>query len=377
MRARLRTTVAAAVSAVAVLSSLGCGNSGNASVNVPPGAVATVGDTVITRSAFVAQLRLEAARRAKGGTVVPYDFPRFDACAAAKRNAPNSSGGRQECKREFERLRPAAMKLLLQGEWLKQDAAARGLSLSAKELDAGVRKRQRVLGGTQSKRYQATLRSQGFTEQSLRESVRRALLIEKIRKSVNDQVAAPSASQVAQFYEANKQAFALPERRDVRLVLARSEAKAEQAKRALADGESWEAVARRYSIDPASKDKGGKLKGYKRSKGAGELDDALFETPKGTLSGPLETQFGWYVFIVEKIMPARQQPLKEVRGELKDYLRRQEQTRVLTEFSNDWVSRYQGRTACAEDFKVAGCGNGSGDDSSGSGTTQSPQQAPQ
>ena len=221
------------------------------------------------------------------------------------------------------------------------------------------------------------MRRQGFTEQSLQEGIRRTLLIEKIKKSVNDKVPAPNASQVAQFYEANKQAFALPERRDVRIVLARSKAKAEQAKQAIANGESWATVARRYSIDPASKDKGGELKGYKRSKAAGELDDALFEVPKGKLSGPLETQFGWYVYLVEKVHPARQQPLKEVRGQLKDYLRQQEETRVLTEFSQDWVSRYQGQTACAEGFKVAGCGNGSGDDTSGTDATQSPQQTPQ
>ena len=105
---------------------------------------------MITRSAFVSELRLEAAKRSKGGTAVPYDFPRFDACAAAKRSGPDASGSesRQECKREFERLRPTAMRALLQGEWLKQDAAARGLSVSAKELNAEVRKRQRALGGT-------------------------------------------------------------------------------------------------------------------------------------------------------------------------------------------------------------------------------------
>ena len=43
MQVRLRTAVAAAIAAVAALSTLGCGNS-DTSANVPPGAVATVGE---------------------------------------------------------------------------------------------------------------------------------------------------------------------------------------------------------------------------------------------------------------------------------------------------------------------------------------------
>ena len=43
----------------------------------------------------------------------------------------------------------------------------------------------------------------------------------------------------------------------------------------------------------------------------GVQKEAVFAAKKGNVEGPVKTQFGWYVFEVEKITPASQQSLEE------------------------------------------------------------------
>jgi foldase protein PrsA len=378
MGAWRRIVVAAALASGGVAAA-GCGSSGGSGANVPTGAVATVGGAPIARAAFVAELRSQAVRNARGGTPVPYDFPDFKACVAAKRTRADVDVdlSHDECEQEFKRLRLSTMQALLQSEWIRRDAAARRLSVSTKQLDATVRARQVQFGGGDSKRYRAYLRKQGLTEQTFRDGIRQGQLIERIQQSVKTKVPKPGSQEVSQFYDANKAAFALPERRDARIVLARTKAQAEQAKLALARGESWEATAKRFSIDPATKDKGGKLRNYSRSRAAGELDDSLFTASRGKLGGPLETQFGWYVYTVERVLPAHKRPLTDVRKQIVDYLHQQEQRRALDDFSKKWVSRYRQMTTCADDFKVAECGNGPATNPVDPNAAQSSQQTPQ
>jgi hypothetical protein len=78
-------------------------------------------------------------------------------------------------------------------------------------------------------------------------------------------------AQIEEFYNKNKERFAQPERRDLRIVLTKAEAKANEAKAALEDGQSWKEVAKKYSIDEASKSQGGKLP----AQAEGTLEKAL------------------------------------------------------------------------------------------------------
>jgi foldase protein PrsA len=165
-------------------------------------------------------------------------------------------------------------------------------------------------------------------------------------------------AQIEAYYNSHKSQFATQERRNVRIVLTKTKDTAQQAKSALQSGQSWKSVAKKYSIDQASKNKGGELQGGV-AKGQQEkaLDTALFAADKGKLTGPVKTQFGWYVFQIEKITPGKQQSLDESKANIKQQLVTQQQNNALKKFGDDYRKRYKAETDCRKGYQVDDCKN--------------------
>src|SRR5206468_4520439 len=131
---------------------------------------------------------------------------------------------------------------------------------------------------------------------------------------------AVSTKQITDYYNKNKTRFAQPERRDLRIVLTKTAAKAKVAEQALKSGQSWKSVAKKYSIDQASKNQGGKLLAVAKGQQEKALDDAVFGAPKNKLEGPIKTQFGYYLFKVSKVTQASQQTLAQASATIKQLL---------------------------------------------------------
>jgi foldase protein PrsA len=162
---------------------------------------------------------------------------------------------------------------------------------------------------------------------------------------------------VADFYDKNKARFATPATRDLRVVLTKDEAKANEAKQALQSGQSWSAVAKKYSIDQASKSQGGSLLGIAKGTQEKSFDDAIFAAKKGQLTGPVKTQFGYYVFQVQKITAAKQQSLKEATPAIKQQLDAQAKQKADDDFNTALRKKWKARTNCADAFVMSQCKN--------------------
>jgi foldase protein PrsA len=112
-----------------------------------------------------------------------------------------------------------------------------------------------------------------------------------------------------------------------------------------------------YSIDEASKAQAGLLPAVAKGQQDKALDDAVFEAKKGQLEGPVKTQFGWYVFEVDKITPASQQSLEQSKDTIRNLLRSERQQKALDEFVKDFREDYRDKTECADDFRIEECSN--------------------
>lgn len=63
------------------------------------------------------------------------------------------------------------------------------------------------------------------------------------------------------------------------------------------NGESFKALAKQFSNCPSGK-VGGDLGYFGRGQMVPEFEKAAFETPKGEMSDPIQTDFGWHVIKV-------------------------------------------------------------------------------
>ena len=77
-------------------------------------------------------------------------------------------------------------------------------------------------------------------------------------------------------------------------------ARAEQVKQQITSGGlAFAAAARQHSTDESNKDNGGELGWFGRGRMVAEFDEAVFAAPIGQVIGPIETQFGQHLILVE------------------------------------------------------------------------------
>jgi len=147
-----------------------------------------------------------------------------------------------------------------------------------------------------------------------------------------DQLAAqvtPSDADIRAAYEKNKDRYMQAEKRHGRHILI-SVGKDDAAARKTAEdvlaqakaGKDFAALAKQYSQDPGSAEKGGDLNWADRNQFVGPFSDALFSMNPGELRGPVKTQFGYHILRLDEIQPAKGKTLEEVRGELESELKR-------------------------------------------------------
>ena len=129
-------------------------------------------------------------------------------------------------------------------------------------------------------------------------------------------------------------------------------------------------MAKKYSIDQATKSNGGLLAGVAKGQQEPAFDKAIFTAKKGKLVGPVKTQFGYYVFDVSKVTPSKQQTLDESKASIKQILASQNQQNALKKFGNDYRNRYKKETDCRKGYVVDDCKNApktKADDDDGAG----------
>jgi len=373
-----------ALSGLSVAALSACGN------DVPGDAVAKVGDETITQDEFDKWVQTAVKGQAQqGGTTVVPDPPDFEKCIAAKKKAPapedegkqSDAQLKKQCETEFDTLKREVMQFLIQAEWVQQEAEKRDIDVSDKAVQKSFADQKKQAFPT-DKAYKEFLKTSAMSEEDILFRVKLDQLQQKLTQKVTEDAKKVTDADVEEYYGKNESRFSQPERRDLRVVVTKTEAKADEARAALEGGQSWKQVVKEFSIDETSKAQGGKLAAVVKGQQDKALEQAVFAASKGQLEGPVKTQFGWYVFEVEKITEPSQQSLEQARDTIKQLLRSERQQKALDAFIKDFREEYKDETNCADDFRVAECKNAPKDEKtdtaeSGGGAGQTQQPTPQ
>jgi peptidyl-prolyl cis-trans isomerase D len=150
---------------------------------------------------------------------------------------------------------------------------------------------------------------------------------------------AASEDELKQYYEEHKNEFGVGEERRARHILiledkAKDPSGEQARKRAqelydkIAQGESFEELAKKNSEDPGSASQGGDLGFFGRGTMDKAFEDAAFALAKGGVSQPVKSSFGYHIIKLEEIRPGSQKAFADVRNEI-DRLVREQKAQTL------------------------------------------------
>jgi foldase protein PrsA len=350
---------------------------------VPSDAVVQVGSNPITKTTFEHWLSVAAASSATTATaktakpVVP-DPPDYTECIAhleataakpAKGQAkPTAAELKSECEQQYTSLKQEVLGFLISSEWVIGEAANLGVKVS----DAEVKKEFEKVKNEQFPKpaeFEKFLATSGQTVSDLLLRVKLNMLSSKIQKKIVASKGAPSKAEIEKYYKENQSRFGMPEKRNVSIILTKTEAQANEAKKEIESGKSFASVAKSKSIDPTSKAAGGELKGVVKGQEEAALNKAIFSAPLNKLSGPVKTPFGYYIYEVKSSTPGTQQTLAQSEASIKQQLTATTQRAALSKFVKEFQKTWTAKTDCRPEFVVMDCKQYKAPKTSTTGTT--------
>jgi parvulin-like peptidyl-prolyl isomerase len=295
---------------VLALAAGACGGSDEkTSEDVPDDAIALVASTAIKKAEFDALLE----RAQKSFEARDQEFPKTGTA-------------------EYDDLKKRAVEFLVQQKQFAMAAAAADIEVTDEDVDARLEQIKKDNFGGDDAKFEKALSDEGLTLESARTAFHDQILQEKLYEKVTADVK-PTDEEIEKYYEENKDRFSQPESRNVRHILVKSEAKADEIYQMLEDGGDFAKLAKKYSTDPGTKKDGGKLPITKGSTVA-EFDKAAFALETGEYSKPVKTEFGWHlIYAIDDVTPATTTPLADIKESIEQQLTQEQQQKVI----NDWL----------------------------------------
>jgi len=332
---------------------------------LPGDAVVSVDGKSITKETFNHWMGVAAASSAttSGSKPAIPEPPKYTACiasakAAAKpakgQAAPTEAALKSQCEQQYKSLQQEVLGFLISSNWVLGEASSLGVKISDKEVKKNFEK-IKDQQFPKAAEFEKFLKTSGQTVSDLLLRVKLNLLSSKIQQKVVKEKSKVTHAQIEKYFKENPKRFEVAEKRNLLIILTKTEAQAKKAKQEIESGKSFESVAKRVSIDPTSKANGGKLTGVIKGQEEKALDTAIFAAKKNVLSGPVKTPFGYYIYEVKSITPGSQQTLKQAEASIKSQLTATQQQKALSTFVKDFKTKWTAKTECRSGYSVADC----------------------
>ena len=285
---RLVLALCALAATVAVVA--GCGG-------VPGNAVAEVDGTAIDKDSIRALDDTwppsPAARRARRSPTLPTSRTASRRSARPRRSPPRASprrptsSSRSSASRSTSALRDQVIQLLTSFQWIQGEAEEHGHQGHRRRGQEVLRRSRRSRASRRRPTTRSSSRTTARPRTTSSQRVKLDLLSNKIREKIIKGKDKVSDAQIKDFYDKNKDALrpARAARPADRPDQERGEGQRRPRRRSTS-GESWKAVAKKYSIDEASKAQGGKLPAQAKGTLEKSLDKAVFNADKDEARRP-------------------------------------------------------------------------------------------
>jgi foldase protein PrsA len=248
---------------------------------------------------------------------------------------------------QYIALRKQAMQFLVQRAEFEQKAKDMGIKVTDSDVDHQLATIKSQYFGKNGKcdatcesKFQAELKKQNLSIDQVRDDVRASVIQNKIYEKVTAG-ATVSDKDIADYYKKNKQQYVQPASRDVRHILVKKKALADQIYQQVTHGGDFAKLAKKYSTDPSSKDSGGKMT-ISKGRQVPEFDKVAFALKTHEIGQPVKTTYGWHV--IQALTPVSKQSVTKL-AEVKTAIRQQ----LLQQKKQDEMRKWVDETS--KDFK--------------------------
>lgn len=151
-----------------------------------------------------------------------------------------------------------------------------------------------------------------------------------------------SEEEMLDYYEENKEAFGEAEQVKARHILVETEEEAREISKELESGGDFAKLAKKHSLDEASKESGGDLGFFGKGEMVKEFEKSAFSLKPNEISDPVKTDHGYHIIEVLEKKEAKIPSYKDVKDDIEDILLQQK-------ISMEYGSWYQKKL---EEYKV-------------------------
>jgi hypothetical protein len=242
--------------------------------------------------------------------------------------------------------RQQTLSSLIHHQWLIGEANRRAISISEHEVREQVDRilMRPFLGGTAELRE--FLKPIGETVADIKLQARAQVALARLQAMVLAAVPAVTKGQIATYYEEHMQDFLLPERREAHFTNRKRRKAALKVIREVRAGKSLTSPAQRAV---------GELYAGARVPPLNEYERAIDSAKPYTVAGPFKIGNDYWVYEVVKIIPARQQTLKQMARSIARQLTSQRRHEAVAAFVKTWTAEWSARTDCQVGYVVQGC----------------------
>lgn len=235
-----------------------------------------------------------------------------------------------------ERRKRELLEELIDRKLLERAAVEQGIRVDETEIDRAVLRLRAEYPG---EAFDAMLDEQRLSDAELRDRLRRQLLVEQLlAREVYARVAVTDA-EVEAWLEANPDFLReRPERVHASQIVVKTEEEAKRIREELRKGASFAELASRHSLSPDGR-VGGDLGWFARGEMPPAFEEACFSLPPGRVSGVVESDYGFHIFLVHERQRAAKVPenerLREAEARLLHEKRLEAQTKFLAKLREE------------------------------------------
>ncbi|MBS4205658.1 foldase protein PrsA [Lederbergia citrea] len=239
--------------------------------------------------------------------------------AFSKRETLASVGGETITKDDLyevltEKYGTETLNSLIEEKVIAMEVKKEKVAVSKKEIDEELATYIQSYGGEEA--FNSALMQSGISEENVKKDIKQYLSIKKLMEpkiKITDK-------EMKDYFKEHKASFNQEEQVKASHILVKDESTAKKVAKKLADGDDFATLAKEYSTDTASAEKGGDLGYFSKGKMVKEFEKVAFSLKKGEISDPVKTEHGYHIIKVTDKKAAKEAVYDDHKKEIKEAL---------------------------------------------------------